>query len=97
MLGPTLLTRIVQRRYIAGDWIARSKIRPFEAVAFKTGIGEIFQCRRTAMLDGDDVVWLVRNERRGIWNSTVFAKPLYSLMLLYGLAITLVWRRRVSA
>jgi hypothetical protein len=42
MICPPLLTWMAQGRHGAGHWVTRSEIRPFETIAFKAGIGEIF-------------------------------------------------------
>ena len=73
VLGPCVDAWMKQGRDCAALGINRGEIRPFIAVAAKTGVGEIIKCCLAAVLCGDDVIGFVREPQDVIRHAAVFA------------------------
>lgn len=70
---PAVGTRIEEEHSLPTHRINRSEIWTLVAIALMAGIRQILEGGYAAMLDSDDVIGFVRNERRIIRHTAVFA------------------------
>jgi len=53
------VSRVEQKKYVAGDWIDTSQVWTFAQIAIVAGEGEVFQRVGSSMLSRDNVFHMV--------------------------------------
>src|SRR5256885_10832960 len=79
---PSLFTGIKKEDGFLRDWVNRSQVGAFEAVAIKAGPRQIFKGRRSPMFFSNHMVCFVRIVHIGFMDETVFTSSLRTLLNL---------------
>ena len=73
VLFPNILARMEETAHFAGVGIDAREVRAFVQIAARTGKGEVFQDRGSAVLPRDDVLDVEGHQRLILMHSAVFA------------------------
>ena len=73
MPRPTIATRMKQAHNSPRDSVNRGKVAPLVTIANRAGPGEVFGFRQAAMLDGHNVIGLMRFPGIVLMEQAVFA------------------------
>jgi hypothetical protein len=78
VLGPTIDSWIEEWHDLFRFRVYRSDVRAFEAIALNASQSQVFKDSLAAVLDRNDVIGLMRKERRALGHPTILAPPVRS-------------------